>query len=134
MDTTGRDDENAWTMESMDISGVGRAPFIRFRLNHDRSTIEADPPGGHIRIAALNEGAERSRIVLTSTVTGEVFADIESRHVVAPSRGDDWNTATAHATEVAAALYWSMWRMQQLQAQEASIRARLRAEEPRHAG
>jgi hypothetical protein len=106
----------SWTMESMDISGVGRAPFIEFTLSEDRREITAEPPGGCIVITALTDDGERSRVELINTLTGEVFARVESVHVDAPSVGPDWNTPTAHATELAAALYWSMWRMQQLKA------------------
>lgn len=112
-----KDDEICrWTMQSMDISAVGRAPSIDFELSKDCYEITASPPGGHIRITAITEDGEVSRIVLTNTLTGEAFADIESTRVDALSVGEDWNTASAHATEIAAALYWSMWRMQQVKA------------------
>lgn len=105
-----------WTMESIDISRVGRAPSITFTMSEDRTTVSASPPGGEIVIRAVNEDGKRSRITLINAETLEVFATIESFHVVAPSVGDDWNEPLHHATEIAAALYWSMWRMQQTKA------------------
>ena len=105
-----------WTMQSIDISGVGRAPFIDFELSEDRRQIVAEPPGGRIVVTALSADGVLSRVQLFNSLTGECFADLESTLVSAPSVGDDWNTATAHATEIAASLYWSMWRMQQTKA------------------
>jgi hypothetical protein len=109
-------EENEWTMESMDISGVGRAPFITFTLSEDKRMVRASPPGGYILITAMRADGSLSRIELTNALTGEKFSDVDSRHVVAPSVGEDWNEPLHHATEIAAALYWSMWRMQQLKA------------------
>lgn len=103
---------NEWTLDSHDVSWLPQAPSITFRLSEDLSTITATPPGGILKLTA--EKGDASRIVLTNAETGEVYADILSEHVLAASLGDAWNTVTQHACEVAAALYWSMWRRQQI--------------------
>lgn len=110
------DEVSEWTMDAHDVSAIPLAPSITFRMSEDLGTITATPPGGTIVLSAGPQDV--SRIVLTNALTGEVFADILSTHVLAASLGDAWNTVTQHACEVAAALYWSMWRRQQIRATE----------------
>lgn len=109
---------NEWTMDAHDVSGLPLAPSVTFVLNEYGTGIVAEPPGGLIVLMLV--GGIESRIVLTNTETGEVFADVLSKHCTAPSLGDEWNTITQHACEVAAALYWSMWRRQQIRKREAT--------------
>lgn len=102
-------------MQSMDISGVGKAPDVEFLFSEDNSVITAEPPGGHIRIEAGGDAEGfRSRIVLTNAVTGAVYADIEARHRPLPDLPKEWSDPAQYAGELACSLYWSMWRMQQL--------------------
>lgn len=98
-------------MKSVDTSGTGRAPFIEFEMGDDNTRITANPPGGSIAITAIANDADLSRVVLTNALTQEVFADIDVRYTPAPNID-----ATANVCEIAAALYWSMWRMQQVKA------------------
>ncbi|HEY3499257.1 MAG TPA: hypothetical protein VGK73_31425 [Polyangiaceae bacterium] len=105
-----------WIFESTDIAGVGRAPTIEYHWSEDNAYFEASPPGGHIRVEAKADNGKVARILLTNALTGEVFAGIDSRHTPAPSVGEDWNDAHVTACEIASALYWSMWRMQQVKA------------------
>lgn len=114
---------NVWKLQSMDISAIGKAPDIEYVFADDNRSFHASPPGGLILIEAMTEDGSRSRITLTNMLTQEVFALVESQHVDAPSCGDGWSNAAAHAGEIGAALYWSMWRMQQVKARA--------AEEPR---
>jgi hypothetical protein len=109
---------NTWLMRSMDISGVGKAPDVEFTFSDDNRVITAEPPGGHIRIEAGGGDTEgfRSRIVLTSMLTGSVYADIEARHSSLPDLPKEWEDPAQYAGELACSLYWSMWRMQQLKA------------------
>lgn len=107
---------STWTLESVDTSGLGRAPNVEYALSDDRSAITGEPPGGRIRITALTQDARRSRIELVNSLTGETFADVEATMVATPSVGDDWDNPLAYFAELAAALYWSMWRMQQVKA------------------
>jgi hypothetical protein len=100
----------------LDVSRVPKAPDVTFILSVDRSTIRADPPGGSITISATAADGRTARIQVVNALTDETFADIESSHVLAPSIGDDWKTSTGHVTEIAASLYWSMWRRQQVDA------------------
>lgn len=103
-----------WVLESIDISGVGRAPFVEYVFADDNTSFEAFPPGGHIRVEAVADGGKMSRVVLRNTLTDEVFADIVVRHTAAESCGEEWKDPAMAAGEIGAALYWSMWRMQQV--------------------
>jgi hypothetical protein len=115
-----------WTLESMDISGVGKAPSVCFTMASDGMSMSASPPGGHIHVEAdslRGDDEFRSRITLTNTLTGSVYADVVARHVSAGELPAEWNDATMYAGELACSLYWSMWRMQQLKAKAAGMEA-----------
>lgn len=105
-----------FTIQSMDISAIEQAPHVRFTFVDGDYAFEASPPGGHIRVDCLHEQGRVSRIVLTNTLTNEVFADVISHQQDTPSVGDDWTNSALYAAELACALYWSMWRMQQIKA------------------
>lgn len=108
--------ENYFDLESHDVSGVGRAPTVRYVLAADGLSFSAEVPGGLIHISATAEGGRRSRIVLKNTITGEVFADVESTQCEVPSVGEQWANSALYAGEIGASLYWSMWRKQQIDA------------------
>lgn len=117
-----------FTIQSMDISAIEQAPHVTFTFVDGLYAFEASPPGGHIRVDCLREEGRVSRIVLTNTLTNEVFADVISHQQDAPSIGEDWANSTLYTAEIACALYWSMWRMQQFKARAA--RAARTSEEP----
>ncbi len=100
------------TLQSVDVSSIERAPSVRFSIIEDGRVMEASPPGGRIYVEYLDE--RTSRIVLTNAITNEIFADVVSRHHDAPSVGAEWNEPSLASAELASALYWSMWRMQQV--------------------
>ena len=111
-----------WTMQSMDISSVGKAPDVEFAISDDRARMEASPPGGHIAVRAMERRGAAAmhgepftyHVVLTNTITGSVYADVAVRHISAGELPEEWNSPTLYAGEIACSLYWSMWRMQQL--------------------
>lgn len=105
-----------FTIQSMDISAIEQAPHVTFTFVDGDYAFEASPPGGHIRVDCLSDEGRVSRIVLTNTLTNEVFADVISHQHDTPSIGEDWANSALDAAELACALYWSMWRMQQLKA------------------
>ena len=109
--------DREFTLQSMDVSALPQAPAVTFRFAEDNYSFEASPPGGHIHVSAVGARGDTSRIVLTNTLTDEVFADIQSQKRAAPSTGEQWENAACYAAELACALYWSMWRMQQIKAQ-----------------
>jgi hypothetical protein len=108
---------DTFDLNSHDISSVGKAPALRFTINSSRRGFWAEAPGGRIDVTALSDDGRTSRIVITNTLTNEVFADLVSNQVDAPSVGDDWTNPAVYAAEIGAALYWSMWRKQQLDAE-----------------
>lgn len=116
-------DDRQFTIQSMDISSVAQAPSVTFTFADDSYSFEASPPGGRLHVSAVDARGAVSRIVLTNTLTDEVFADVEARQHATPSIGDEWENSALYAAEIACALYWSMWRMQQLKAQPAQAEA-----------
>lgn len=81
--------------------------------------MTAEPPGAAIRIEAVDcAKGFKSRIVLTDAQDGSVVADIDVRHLSSPGYPAQWGDPALYAGELACALYWSLWRMQQLKAQE----------------
>jgi hypothetical protein len=100
---------NEWTLQSVDTSKVGQPPSVVFRIVDEGQAMEADPPGFHIRTDIV--GDHLSHVVITSTATGEVFADVFSVDIEIPSLGEEWNSSRSSMVgELAAALYWSLWR------------------------
>lgn len=109
---------DTFELDSMDISGVDKAPGLTFKINDDRRSFSAEAPGGRIDVTCLSQDGRLSRLVLTNTLTSEVFADIQVTQVDAPSVGEDWTNPAVYAAEIGASLYWSMWRRQQLKEAE----------------
>lgn len=116
------DENRTWLMQSMDISGVGKAPDVEFTMDDDMMGMTASPPGARIQIevASVRGDSEfQSRITLTNALTGSVYADVVAKHVTAGELPAEWNDEALYAGELACSLYWSMWRMQQLKAAKA---------------
>lgn len=103
-----------FTINSIDISGLPQAPSVKFTFVDDDLVMEASPPGGHLRVESMSANGEVSRVVITNTLTNEVFADVVSHQHETPSVGEEWGNSALYAAELACALYWSMWRMQQV--------------------
>jgi hypothetical protein len=100
----------SFTINGVSTEGVGQPPNVEFTMAEDRRSFAATPEGAKISVLALESG--RSRIILHDTERDMVTADIVLTHLPVPGH-PEWEDAALYAGEVACALYWSQWRMQQ---------------------
>lgn len=101
---------STFVIESVSTEGVGQPPNVEFTMAEDCRSFTAEPEGAKIYVLAKEPMV--SRIVLIDTTRDFISAEIEVRHHEVPGH-PQWNDPALYAGEVACALYWSQWRMQQ---------------------
>ena len=114
---------STFTIESVSTDGVDQPPNVEFVMAEHSRSFSATPDGARIEVFAepTPEGqtGRWSRIILIDTVRGFIAAEILVHHHEVPGH-PQWEDPALYAGETACALYWSMWRMQQVNARKAA--------------
>ena len=99
--------DSEYVIESHDISGVGKAPNVAFVYSGDGLTATAHPPRACISVVVVSEETGRVEIKC---------GDFTTRVTVQCEEHDPIHGPWAELMETACAIYWSMWRRQELYA------------------